>query len=296
MLDMGFAEDLDAILEARRPSGRPRSSRRRCRPASWRLQNGICGIRRASRSPARSRSPASCRESVRSPTSTARAHKPAALERVLETENPDSAPVFCRTRHEVDTLVELLNARGHRAEALHGGMEQRQRDRVMGRFREGTVDLLIATDVAARGLDIERLSHVINYDVPASADVYVHRIGRTGRTGLAAPPSRSPSHGNTVCSARWNRPRNRRSKCPIPTVADLRARRLEITRASLRERLLAGNLDHTRVVVESLANEFDIVDTRPPRYTWRSAAGGEGDDREIPTASPRPEKSGRRGR
>src|SRR6185436_10928503 len=100
-----------------------------------------------------------------------------------EIESPESALVFCRTRLEVDTLVEMLNAHGHRAEALHGGMEQRQRDREMGRFRDGSADLLVATDVAARGLDIERLSHVINYDVPASSDTYIHRIGRTGRAG-----------------------------------------------------------------------------------------------------------------
>ncbi len=112
-----------------------------------------------------------------------RAHKPAALDRVLDMENPTSAIVFCRTRLEVETLVETLNAHGRRAQALHGGMEQRQRDRVMQLFRGGKADLLIATDVAARGLDIEHLSHVFNYDVPPAAEAYVHRIGRTGRAG-----------------------------------------------------------------------------------------------------------------
>jgi ATP-dependent RNA helicase DeaD len=181
--------------------------------------------------------------------------------------------VFCRTRLEVDTLVEMLNAHGHRAEALHGGMEQRLRDRVMGRFREGKADLLVATDVAARGLDIERLSHVINYDVPASAETYVHRIGRTGRAGRGgtaiiarrtarAPPA--PCHGS--------RNRAKIEVAPIPTVADLRARRLEIARAALRERLIAGGLDHTRVVVEALANRFDIVLTHRCRRSpsWRT--------------------------
>ena len=114
-----------------------------------------------------------------------RAHKPAVLDRVLDMENPTSALVFCRTRLEVETLVETLSAHGRRAQALHGGMEQRQRDRVMQMFRGGKADLLVATDVAARGLDIEHLSHVVNYDVPASAEAYVHRIGRTGRAGRA---------------------------------------------------------------------------------------------------------------
>src|SRR5690606_33695421 len=75
--------------------------------------------------------------------------------------------------------------RGYRAEALHGGMSQEQRDRVMGRLRTGQSDLLVATDVAARGLDIEQLSHVVNYDVPSAPEAYVHRIGRVGRAGRA---------------------------------------------------------------------------------------------------------------
>ena len=98
-------------------------------------------------------------------------------------ESPTSALVFCRTRLEVDSLVETLNAHGYRAEALHGGMQQRQREAVMGRFRAAKADLLIATDVAARGLDIQQLSHVFNYDVPSAPEAYVHRIGRTGRAG-----------------------------------------------------------------------------------------------------------------
>src|SRR5690606_22499653 len=82
-----------------------------------------------------------------------RAHKLAALARVLDIENPEATLVFCRTRHEVDELTEKLNAHGHRAESLHGGMAQEQRDRVMKKLRAGTADLLVATDVAARGLD-----------------------------------------------------------------------------------------------------------------------------------------------
>ena len=112
-----------------------------------------------------------------------RAAKPAALGRILDVEAPTAAIVFCRTREEVDTLTETLNGRGYRAEALHGGMSQEQRDRVMGRLRGGTADLLVATDVAARGLDIEQLTHVVNYDVPSAPESYVHRIGRVGRAG-----------------------------------------------------------------------------------------------------------------
>ena len=110
-----------------------------------------------------------------------RAHKMAALARLLDVEQPTSAIVFCRTRTEVDELTETLNGRGFHAEALHGGLSQEQRDRVMKRFRANTSELLVATDVAARGLDVSHVSHVVNYDVPMQPEDYVHRIGRTGR-------------------------------------------------------------------------------------------------------------------
>jgi ATP-dependent RNA helicase DeaD len=190
-----------------------------------------------------------------------RAQKPAALGRVLEFESPKSAIIFCRTRLEVESLTETLEAYGYRVQGLHGGMMQRQRDRVMQLFRDGKADLLVATDVAARGLDIEYLSHVINYDVPSAVEAYVHRIGRTGRIGR---------EGVAITLAE---PRERRllknieafTRQPIeivtvPTVVDLHARRLDQTRASLRKRLLAGGFDDVRVVVDWLAQEFDILD------------------------------------
>ena len=170
-----------------------------------------------------------------------RAHKPLALGRVLDMESPTSAIVFCRTRLEVDGLVENLNAHGYRAEALHGGMVQKQRDRVMAQFRAAKTDLLVATDVAARGLDIAHLSHVVNYDVPSSPEVYVHRIGRTGRVGRAgvaitlAEPREHRQLRNIEAFTR-----QKIEVTSVPTVADLRSRRLDVTRAALRERLLAG--------------------------------------------------------
>ena len=178
-----------------------------------------------------------------------RRHKVAALARVLDMEDPTSAIVFCRTRTEVDELTETLGGRGYRAEALHGGLSQEQRDRVMRRFRDGTSELLVATDVAARGLDIEHVSHVVNFDVPSSPDAYVHRIGRTGRAGREGVAI-------TLAEAREHRLlRNieqvtkRKIKIEsVPTVHDLRARRLELTRASLEEVLVGGDLDSYRVV------------------------------------------------
>jgi ATP-dependent RNA helicase DeaD len=286
MLDMGFAEDLDAILDAT-PAERQTALFSATMPARI-LSIAARHLKEPRRiAIARETTAAGKVPRVRQVAYVvARAHKPASLERVLEIEDPASALVFCRTRMEVDTLVEMLNAHGHRAEALHGGMEQRQRDRVMGRCRDGTVELLVATDVAARGLDIERLSHVINYDVPASPDTYVHRIGRTGRAGRGGTAiTLAEPREHRLLRAMEAATKQKIEVVPIPTVADLRARRLELTRASLRERLLAGDLDHTRVVVESLAAEFDIMDIAAAAVQLaHTAAGGDGDDREIPAA------------
>jgi ATP-dependent RNA helicase DeaD len=295
MLDMGFAEDLDAILEAT-PSERQTALFSATMPArilsiAERHLRNPARIAIAREKPAAGKLPR-----VRQLAYVvARAHKPAALERVLETENPDSTLVFCRTRLEVDSLVEMLNAHGHQAEALHGGMEQRQRDRVMARFREGKADLLVATDVAARGLDIERLSHVVNYDVPASADAYVHRIGRTGRAGRGGTAiTLAEPREHRLLRAMEAATKQKIEVAPIPTVADLRARRLEITRASLREQLLAGHLDSTRVVVEALAAEFDIVDIAAAAVQLAHAElSGEKEEQEIPVPEPprRPERT-----
>lgn len=190
-----------------------------------------------------------------------RPHKLAALGRVLDLECPDAALIFCRTRNDVDELVEALNGRGYRAEAMHGGMSQDERERVMKKLRAGSVDLLVATDVAARGLDISHLTHVINYDVPSAPKSYVHRIGRVGRAGregTAITLADPKEHG-----ALRNIERLTRQKIAIeslPTVADMKAHRLELTRASLRETLLGGELEHFRVVVDALSDEFDLWD------------------------------------
>ena len=190
-----------------------------------------------------------------------RGHKLATLGRVLDIENPTSAIVFCRRRNEVDELAETLNARGYRVEGLHGGMTQEQRNRVMKKFRSETADLLIATDVAARGLDIQQLSHVINFDVPVEAESYVHRIGRVGRAGregIAITLAEPREHRQLRSIEHATGQKIHLEK--IPTVADLRARRLELTRASVRESIVAGELERYRVVVESLAGEFDLMD------------------------------------
>lgn len=103
--------------------------------------------------------------------------------RLLDAEIDGKIIIFCRTKKGVDDLAIALASRGYMAEGLHGDLSQTQRDRVMKKFREGTADILIATDVAARGIDIDNITHVINFDIPQDPESYVHRIGRTGRAG-----------------------------------------------------------------------------------------------------------------
>jgi ATP-dependent RNA helicase DeaD len=285
---MGFADDLDAILKETPPA-------RQTTLFSATLPSRILKIaERHLTKPervtvSREKTAAGKLPRVRQVAYIVRhGEKAAALDRILDMESPASAIVFCRTRLEVDTLVEALNAHGYRAEALHGGMQQRQRDAVMNRVRSAKTDLLIATDVAARGLDIQHVSHVINYDLPADAESYVHRIGRTGRAGR---------EGTAITLAEPREHRLLRSieqvtkqkidVATVPTVSDLRARRLELTSAALRQQLTAGDFDDVRVVVESLSDEFDVVDIAAAAVKMAHLATvGDGDEKEIEMVRP----------
>ncbi|WP_437677731.1 DEAD/DEAH box helicase [Sorangium sp. So ce131] len=297
MLDMGFAEALEAILSAT-PSARQTVL------FSATLPPRIAAIAgRHLREPVRVKiaaekaAPGELPRVRQTAYIVPRAHKPAALTRVLDMEDPSSAIIFCRTRNEVDELSEALRARGYEAQALHGGLSQEQRDRVMARFRTGAADLLVATDVAARGLDIEHVSHVINYDVPCAAEVYVHRIGRTGRAGREGAAITLVEPREHYLIRNVERLTGQRIEAAnLPTVADLRARRLELTRASLREALLAGGAERFRVVVEALSDEFDVMDIAAAAVKLAHDAT-EGDrqeaEAEIPSFRPPPPASER---
>ena len=287
MLDMGFADDLEAILSAA-PTSRQTALFSATLPPRIRAL-----AERHLNDPVRVSIPVERAEAGALPRvrQTAyivtRAHKIAALGRVLDVEAPTLAFVFCRTRTEVDELTETLNGRGYRSEALHGGMSQDQRDRVMRRVRGNATDLLIATDVAARGLDVEHVSHVVNYDVPSAPEAYVHRIGRTGRAGREGVAI-------TLCEPRERRllrniesvTKQKIEIATVPTVADLRARRLELTRGSLEEALLEGeeSLETYRVVVNALAAEYDVVDIAAAAVKLADERGrdGDGTEQEIP--------------
>lgn len=298
MLDMGFAEDLEKILGAM-------PEERQTALFSATLAPRIERIAEAHlRDPLRVRIKREELESGEIPKvrQTAylvpRAHKRAALGRLLDVEAPTSALVFCRTRTEVDELTDALQGRGYAAEALHGGMSQDQRDRVLKKFKSHAVEILVATDVAARGLHVEKLSHVVNYDLPTAAEAYVHRIGRTGRAGRegVALTLLEPRESHFL----RNIERLTKQKIEIkqlPTVADLRARRLELTTSTIREALTAGDLDAFRSVIDTLGSEYEMMDIALAAvkvvHTQSHEAGTSGEETEIPTAKDRPQSADR---
>jgi ATP-dependent RNA helicase DeaD len=183
MLDMGFEDDLKSILDELPPT-------RQTALFSATLPSRIAKIaEKHLKNPVRVSIAARSLEAGTLPNIRQGAYvvqrklKEAALMRVLEWEAPQSALIFCRTRNEVEALSHVLMRSGYEPAALHGGLTQDQRDQVLRRFKEGAVRVLVATDVAARGLHVDSLSHVVNFDLPTSPEVYVHRIGRTGRAG-----------------------------------------------------------------------------------------------------------------
>jgi ATP-dependent RNA helicase DeaD len=184
-----------------------------------------------------------------------------ALTRILDLQAPRSAIIFCRTRREAAELAAALQARGYGADAIHGDMSQAQRERVLRGFRENRVSLLVATDVAARGLDIPDVTHVINYDIPDDSDAYVHRIGRTGRMGRKG-------EAITLVTPRETRLlrviekdiRKKLKPLRLPTPEDVAARRRAAFVESLREKLRDGAGEAYGLVAEELAEEFSPLE------------------------------------
>jgi ATP-dependent RNA helicase DeaD len=287
MLDMGFAEDLEEILQAT-------PAERQTVLFSATMPPRIAGIaKRHLREPVRIKIERAAKDTGKAPLVrqsayiVTRHHKATALGRILDIEMPTAAIVFCRTRTEVDELTETLNRRGYRAESLHGGLGQEQRDRVMGRVRNGTTELLIATDVAARGLDIDTLTHVVNYEVPAAAESYVHRIGRVGRAGREGVAI-------TIAEPREQRlleniERLTRQKIAIekiPTVADLRKRQMDVTLNAVRAAIEADDSKGFEGIVDTLATDFDLraIAAAAIRLA-HEASGATLDEVEIPDPS-----------
>ena len=285
MLDMGFAEDIDTIL-------RTVPTDRQTALFSATLPRRIVAIANSHlREPVRVR--------VESAEATAgiaplvkehvyvvgRRFKNAALARVLDMEDVKSVIVFCRTRTDVDSLTATMNARGKSAEAIHGGLSQEQRDRVLRRFRDGTLSMLVATDVAARGLDIDHVSHVVNFDLPTSPEVYTHRIGRTGRAGREGTAI-------TLIDVREQRlirtleahTKRKLTVMQVPSVGQLQAKRIVALEASLTAACVEPGLERYHAMVDTLAEQRQLRDIAAAALKMLDAnrPGAADQDVEIP--------------
>ncbi len=256
MLRMGFIDDIETILQ-KTPDTRQTALFSATMPSQ---------IRRIAQTYLKS--PAEV--TIKSKTSTATnirqrywlvsgANKLDALTRILEAESFDGMIIFARTKAGTQELADKLEARGFSAAALNGDMEQRARERVVARLKSGDLDIVVATDIAARGLDVERISHVFNYDIPTDTESYVHRIGRTGRAGrsgeailFVAPRERH------LLRAIERATRQTVEQMSLPTVATVNDQRITRFMQRIDESLAAGGLDIFRNLVERYERERNI--------------------------------------
>jgi ATP-dependent RNA helicase DeaD len=224
MLKMGFAEDVETIL-AETPDEKQVALFSATMPAS---------IRRISKQYLRDPEEITVKTKTTTSANTTQRYlvvsypqKVDALTRILEVENFDGMIVFVRTKNETETLAEKLRARGYTAAAINGDVPQAQRERTVEQLKSAKLDILVATDVAARGLDVERISHVVNYDLPIDTESYVHRIGRTGRAGRSgAAISFVTPRERRMLSTIEKATRQPITQMQLPTVEDINSTRL----------------------------------------------------------------------
>ncbi|NWL89413.1 MULTISPECIES: DEAD/DEAH box helicase [unclassified Paenibacillus] len=183
-----------------------------------------------------------------------------ALSRLLDMESPELAIVFGRTKRRVDELSEALQKRGYSADGLHGDLSQNQRDNVMRKFRDGSIDVLVATDVAARGLDVSGVTHVVNFDLPQDPESYVHRIGRTGRAGKEGTAwsfvtPREIDHLHFIERIT----RHKITRKPLPTLAEAIEGKQRIAAERILEIVEEGELREYKGIAIQLLEQFDSV-------------------------------------
>ena len=183
-----------------------------------------------------------------------------ALTRILEVENFEAMIVFARTKSETETLAEKLRARGFSATAINGDVDQRVRERTVNQLKDGKLDILVATDVAARGLDVERISHVVNYDIPTDTEAYVHRIGRTGRAGRSGDAiSFITPRERYLLKAIEKATRNTLEEMQLPGIDEVNATRLSRFDDAITAALSSGEkVGFFRDVVAHYVQEYDV--------------------------------------
>ena len=307
MLKMGFAEDVETIL-ADTPVDKQVALFSATMPAA---------IRRISKQHLRDPEEITVKTKTTTSANTTQRYlmvsypqKVDALTRILEVENFDGMIIFVRTKNETETLAEKLRARGYSAQAISGDVAQPQRERTVEQLKSGTLDILVATDVAARGLDVERISHVINFDIPVDTESYVHRIGRTGRAGRSgAAISFVTPRERRLLDAIEKATRQPLTQMQLPTVDDVNATRLarfddSITEALGNTELMTAFRDIIGHYVEHhdvpeaevaaalavvaqggtslLLTEADLRPVRPPRDDRDARPARDGDRAERP--------------
>jgi ATP-dependent RNA helicase DeaD len=272
MLRMGFVEEVERILSAT-PEGRQTALFSATLPTE---------IRRIART--HLREPAEITIAAKTTTATnirqrhwlvSGMHKLDALTRILEVESFEAMIVFTRTKLGTEELAEKLQARGFPAAAINGDMVQQQRERTIAQLREGEIDILVATDVAARGLDVERISHVINYDLPSDAETYTHRIGRTGRAGrsgeailFVTPRERG------LLKAIERSTRQPIDALELPTIRAVNAVRIARFKDRITETLDAGGLEAFASIVSEYEQEHGVAAIEIAAALARMSRGG----------------------
>ena len=286
MLDMGFRDDIEFILQ-KVPATRQTVLFSATIPRPIEEL-----IRRYTKDPQRIRIEA---KALTVPTieqvyfEVDRRWKTEALTRLIELHDVKLGIIFCNTQRMVDDLTEHLNAAGYSADAIHGGMAQAARDRVMGKFRKGGLEFLVATDVAARGIDVDSIEVVFNYDLPYDAEDYVHRVGRTGRAGRSGLAISFVS-GREVFAIqhieRFTRQRMRRGQ--VPSHGEIEEARLNQQVQRVRDTIAAGDYRHYDHLIEALLEEgIDSLELLNALFHQLSRGGEGGGDSKAPPAKPK---------
>ncbi|MBU3004922.1 DEAD/DEAH box helicase [Paraglaciecola arctica] len=218
-------------------------------------------------------------------------HKMEALTRIMEVESFDGAIIFVRTKTATMELAEKLSARGYAVEPLNGDIPQNSRERTVDRLKKGKIDILVATDVVARGLDVERVSHVINFDVPYDTESYVHRIGRTGRAGRQGDAILFISHREKRMLFSIERAtRQSIDAMTIPSISELNETRLSRFKNSVIEAIGDSSIETLIPIVESIQEETDAA---PEVIMAALAKIAQGDEPLILRESDRPDLNAR---
>ena len=214
-------------------------------------------------------------------------HKLDALTRILEVEDFDGVIVFVRTRIATAEIAEKLAARGYSAAALNGDIPQKQREATIDNLKRGTIDILVATDVAARGLDVERISHVINYDIPYDVEAYVHRIGRTGRAGREGDAILFAANRERRLLRAIEKATGTIEKMELPSVEQVTDKRIGKFKQRITETLDTVELDLFRKLVEDYQGEYGV-----PVMDIAAALGAMAQGSKLLVAKPGKERSG----